>query len=215
MKDYYAILGISPSSSEREVKQAYRKLAKKYHPDMNPDNPEANERFKEVSEAYNVIGSPESRADYDYHRSGGSSHHRSFEDLFSNLGFNPFNGRGFGMPHMDPRDPPPVDKIHLELTMDEIRRGGKTLPLKLRINRTCIVCNGRGGEHVEVCHGCAGTGQRHRLQNHGSMVIKTSEPCTLCHGRGKLISGLCHPCHGSGKTSVLEEYNVKIDVTRK
>ena len=215
MKDYYAILGVAPNSSEREIKQAYRNLAKQYHPDRNPDNPDAHERFKEVSEAYNVIGSQDSRTDYDYHRSGGSSHHRSFEDLFSHLGFNPFGNDFFNPRHRPEPEPQTVDTIMLELTVAELRSGGKTLPLTIRVKKACSSCNGKGGHHSEICHGCAGIGTTHRLQHHGSMVIKTSEPCTLCYGRGKLISGICHTCNGHGNVRELEKYDIKIGVTRK
>ena len=217
MKDYYAILEVDTSSSEREIKQAYRKLAKKYHPDRNPDNPDAHERFKEVSEAYNVIGSPDSRSDYDHHRSGGNRHHHgSFEDIFSNLGFNPF-GDGFFSAHTSPppHEPPTVTKVALELTIDELRRGGKTVPLRIRVKKVCSPCNGLGGDHSEICHGCAGIGSVHRLHHQGSMIIKTSEPCTLCYGRGKLISRICQRCNGTGSVREIEEYNVEIGVTRK
>ena len=217
MKDYYAILGVSSAASDREIKQAYRELAKRFHPDKNPDSPEANERFKEVSEAYSAIGSPDSRAEYDFHRSGGgmNSHHAAFEDLFSNLGFDPLGGFGFSQHRNPRRENPTVSKVSIEITVDELRRGGKTLPLKLRVTKDCPMCQGIGGEHVTTCHGCLGTGQVHRLQRHGNMAVKTSSPCTLCYARGKLISGACQGCRATGKIKVIEEYEVAIGVTRK
>ena len=216
MKDYYAVLGITPSASDREIKHAYRELAKKFHPDKNPDNSEANERFKEVSEAYGVLGSPDNRNEYDYHRSGGSgfSHHASFEDLFSNLGFDPF-GRGFPPPHMRSTHAPTVSTISIDLTVDELRTGGKTIPIKIRVKKECRICKGVGGDYSETCNCCGGTGRSWRLQQHGAMVIKTAVPCTLCRGRGKLISGMCRACSGEGKVREVEEYEIAIGVTRK
>ena len=217
MKDYYAILGLSRSASEKEIKQAYRELAKKFHPDRNDDSPEANERFKEVSEAYSVLGSPEDRAEYDFHTSPGRhSHHSSFEDLFSNLGWNPFGGQGgFPPPHMNSRNAPPVGKISIDLTVEELRSGGKEFPIKIRVKKTCETCGGAGGKDVRICHFCRGSGQQQKLHNSGGMVIQMSVPCSLCHGRGKLFSGICKPCMGDGKIRVVEEYGIKIEVTRK
>ena len=217
MKDYYATLGIPKSASEKEIKQAYRELAKRFHPDRNPESPDANERFKEVSEAYSVLGSPESRAEYDLHFSGFGRHSYSspFEDLFSNLGWDPFGGAGFPPPHMGSRNAPPVSKVSIDLTVEELKAGGKRFPIKIRVKQNCGSCGGSGGEHVATCHFCNGSGKTHRLQQNGGMIIKISAPCTLCHGRGKLISGVCQPCAGEGKIKVIEEYDINIDVTRK
>ena len=211
MKDYYGVLGVSRDASDAEIKKAYRKLAKQFHPDRNKDSQEAAERFKEVSEAYGVLSSPEKRNEYDYHFSHGfHSHHRSFEDLFANFGFDPFSN--FGGPRQKPQ--PPVSKIAIDLTVEELRSGGKRFPLKIRVKKDCVPCDGQGGDYVETCHLCRGTGKAHTLQQHGSMVIKVETTCTLCHGRGKLISGICRVCSGEGKVREVEEYDINIDVRK-
>jgi len=211
LKDYYAVLGVSENATDKEIKKAYRQLAMKYHPDRNSDSPEAVERFKEVSQAYDTLSDHVKRTHYDAQRSGAGSY-KSFEDLFSGFGFNPFDR--FAEFHKPPPKPT-VSKINFELSMSEIEGGGKHVPLKLRVLRKCEPCDGRGGDIVEVCHQCAGTGTVHKLETQGPMVIKTSSPCNLCHGRGKQISGICHVCKGNGKIKIIEEYDVDISVVKR
>ena len=214
MKDYYAVLGISQNAEDKEIKKAYRQLAMKFHPDRNSGSPEAVERFKEVSEAYNTLSDHVKRSHYDAQRAGfDGSQFRSFEDLFSGFGgFNPFDRFS---EFTSPQPKPKVSKISFELSMEDIKNGGKQVPLRLRVLKDCVPCNGRGGDIANACHECAGTGTVHKLETHGPMVIKTSNPCRLCHGRGKIFSGICHTCKGDGKIKVVEEYDVSINVEKR
>jgi DnaJ-class molecular chaperone len=213
LKDFYAILGVDKNANEKQIKSEYRKLAKKFHPDKNPDNDDTAERFKEVSEAYGVLGDPEKRQEYDMMLQGGGFRpHNSFEDLFSSFGFNPFDP--FSRSNQQQPRSPPQSKIVLEMTTNELFAGGKDMSVKVRVTKKCKPCAGKGGDYAEVCTGCAGTGQTQKLEHHGPMVIKTSKTCSLCHGRGQLISGICHTCEGNGKIKVVEEYRIDITTTK-
>jgi len=209
LKDFYKILGVDKSASSTEIKAAYRKLAKKFHPDRNKDDTGAAERFKEVSEAYSVLSDPEKRQQHDLQSAWGSprSFRTSFEDLFSPFGFNPFD--------RSTRPPPPKKKkqkqvIPINVTMEDLIKGGKETTLKIRVTKECTACGGIGGDYVEICKPCAGTGMVRKIQEQGGTVIQMTSTCSLCHGRGNLISGICHCCKGNGKVQEIQEYEINI-----
>lgn len=210
MQNFYEILGVNSTASTKDIKSKYRELAMKFHPDRNPGDEESAERFKEVSEAYNVLSDPQKRQEYDFQQCHtGFKAYNSFEDFFSNIGFNPFEH------HPRVKKTKKADtNINLSITTKELFSGGKDSTVRVRVLRTCKVCMGKGGEIAETCHSCAGLGSLHSLDQHGPMVIKSSKTCNICHGRGNLISGICHPCNGNGKIKVVEEYKVEIKTTK-
>ena len=215
MKDFYKILGINNSASAAEIKSAYRKLAKKYHPDRNKGDTGAAERFKEVSEAYGVLSDPEKRRQFDLQSSWGNtrSFRTSFGDLFEPFGFNPFDRSSRPPPSQKRKKP--QQTIPINITLEELMSGGKSTTLKIRVTKECTACGGVGGDYSEICKPCAGTGIIRRIQeNHGS-VVHITRPCELCAGRGNLISGICRCCNGTGKIQELNEWEVSISSRKK
>ncbi len=214
MKDFYTILGVETFANEKDIKKAYRDLAKKYHPDRNQGDEDAAERFKEVSEAYSVLSDPQKRQEHDFAISNNHQSFNSFEDLFKDFGFNPFDPL-FRVNHQMNQKDQPSKKINLDLTIDELFSGGKTTSVKVRITKTCSACNGKGGDISHSCKDCFGTGYINRLEKQGPTMVKTSTPCSLCYGRGKILSGICFPCEGQGKIKSIEEYDVNIITTKR
>ncbi len=227
-KDYYKILGVSKDASQDEIKAAYRKLALKYHPDRNPGDKEAEKRFKEITEAYEVLSDPEKRRQYDqlgYEglRAGGFKgfddydindifrHFRGdtfFESIFGDffgdlLGFGGTSRAGTSTRRMRGRDL----KCDVTLTLEEAAKG-TTKTIKLKRNEFCPSCNGRGappgGE--AVCPRCGGTGVMSRSS--GFFTIRTT--CDGCNGAGRIIRRPCTSCGGRGMTRVEREVTVKI-----
>jgi molecular chaperone DnaJ len=217
-KDYYKVLGVSKTASADELKKSYRKLARKYHPDANKGDPKAEERFKEISEAYNVLSDAKQRKEYDDARSlFGSGGFRtpgqggpggfSFDlgDLFGNTGTTPnsggrlgdlfggmFGGRGG---QTRPRRGADVE-TEATLSFNEAI-DGTTVALRLTGEGACPTCHGTGaktGTVPKVCPTCEGTGQSSR--NLGSFAF--SEPCRECRGRGLVVDDPCPACSGSG-----------------
>lgn len=203
-RDYYEILGLNPTADARQIKQAYRKLALELHPDRNPGNPEAEERFKEAAEAYDVLSNPEKREIYDRFGHEGLSGRTGFtgvEDIFSHFGdlfTDFFGGDIFG--HRRSRPPRPArgaDLRHdLILGFEEAFRGTKR-KIELSQLRRCEVCGGDGsrpGSRAETCPVCNGHGQV--VQRTGFMTLTTT--CPQCHGRGTRIVDPCEDCAGTG-----------------
>ncbi len=205
-KDYYEILGISKDASDRDIKQAYRRLAMELHPDRNPGNAEAEAKFKEAAEAYNILSNAEKRAIYDrYGHDGlqGGAGFSGVEDIFSSFGdiFSEFFGGdifGGGRRSRPPRPARGADlRYDLTLSFKEAVRGTKK-ELKLNQLRRCQACEGSGakpGTNAEVCPTCGGHGQV--LQRTGFMTIATT--CPNCEGRGTHIPNPCKTCNGSGR----------------
>lgn len=238
MKDYYEILGVDPSADEKEIKKSYRKLAMKYHPDRNAGNEEAASRFKEVSEAYSVLSSPEKRNEYDFVNSGGgqnpwsgfgnSSGGHPFSDMgtiFEQFGFNPFDPfqrtrdsafRDGPGQHQQPR--PKKEKnwhVNLELMRDEFDLGSTEKSLRIRRHVPCKPCDGMGGTDPGVCLTCAGTGTYQKIQHQTGMIIKTTEPCTKCAGVGNIFKNICQYCTGQGRISRVETYDISIKINKR
>ncbi|MFI6515183.1 molecular chaperone DnaJ [Spirillospora sp. NPDC050679] len=225
-KDYYKVLGVSKTASQDEIKKSYRKLARKYHPDTNKGDSDAEERFKEVSEAYDVLSDDKRRKEYDAVRSmpggfrggqpgggfgfdlgdlfgqqggqGGTG--ERIGDLFGGL-FNRGGGGGGGTRTTGARRARRGADVETEVTLSFGRAmNGVTVPIKLTSEAACPTCHGTGaktGTVPRVCANCEGTGQETRnLGNFGF-----SEPCHICHGRGLVVDDPCPTCHGSGRAT--------------
>ena len=222
-KDYYEALGVSRDATPEEVKKAYRKMALQYHPDRNPGNKEAEERFKEAAEAYSVLIDPQKRSVYDRFGHDGlrgegysgfsgfnSSIFEDFEDILGNF-FNFSFGDIFGTREPQRRRAPQRGRdlgLELEIALEEAAFGTEK-EIKLSRTELCNVCNGSGlqpGTQKSVCPQCQGRGQMRYSQ--GFFTI--SRTCTHCKGNGEVISFPCKDCRGSGK--VREKRTIKIKI---
>ncbi len=229
-KDYYAILGVSRDASLDDIKKAYRKLAMKYHPDRNPGDPAAEEKFKEITEAYTVLADPEKRAMYDRYgyegltRNGGfdfqdfwnSDIFRGFEDIFrffEEAGFGSIFD--FGSRRTRRRrgsSPVPGEDLHhtLEIDLEDAYRGTE-IDLTIERMGTCRTCHGsglaEGGQWVR-CPECQGVGEIHTQRS----FLVITRTCPTCRGAGEVISQPCSDCHGSGR--VMEERLVRIRIPK-
>ncbi len=221
-RDYYSVLGVGRNASEEELKKAYRTLAKKYHPDMNPGNKDAEEQFKELNEAYEVLSDPKKRAAYDRfgHAAqggangfggfpgfeGGVEGFSSMGDVFEDLLGGFFGGRrGAGR-----RTRAPGEDLHygLTLSLEEAATGGERKIEFERMER-CDTCEGSGakpGTKPQTCPDCGGHGQ---VQiSHGFFAI--SRTCPRCRGRGTIVSNPCSRCRGTGRMKIERSLNVNI-----
>lgn len=218
-KDYYKILGVDKGASEDDIKKAYRKMAMQYHPDKNPDNPEAEAKFKEAAEAYDVLSTPDKKSNYDRFGSangggnpfgGGGFGGFNMEDIFSNFGDifgNSFNQRYGG--GQKPQSKGSNLRIKVSLTIDEILKGASK---KLRYKRQdkCNTCQGKGGTDVRSCIPCSGTGQRIVVQNTPFGQIRQASTCPDCGGSGQQVHIKCKDCKGDG--TVVKEQTVDVDI---
>jgi len=224
-RDYYEILGVSKSASQDEIKKAYRKVAIKFHPDKNPDDPSAEEKFKEAAEAYEVLSNQEKKARYDQYGhqgvggaggfSGGNMNmddiFSQFGDIFGGGGFEGFfGGQGGGRRGSTKRGT--NLRIKLKLTLQEIANGAEK---KIKVKRyvTCDDCGGNGsrnGTEIKTCPVCSGSGQVRKVVNtmFGQMVSATT--CHNCHGEGKIVSSPCPTCHGEGRQIKEETISIKV-----
>ena len=214
-KDYYKILGSSRDSSEDEIKKSYRKIAMQYHPDKNPGNKEAEERFKIASEAYEVLRDPEKREIYNRYgieglKGVGFTGFRGFEDIFSAFGdiFEDFFGFGTTQ-RRRPRARQGADlRYDLKISFFEAAFGKET-EIEIPKNVLCEICDGTGakpGTYPTHCPSCKGTGQVTRSQ--GFFTISTT--CGQCHGEGKIIPHPCKECRGQGKVRKNNKIEMKI-----
>lgn len=221
-RDYYEVLGVSKTATADEIKKAYRKLAIKYHPDKNPGDKAAEEKFKEAAEAYDVLSNEEKRQKYDrYGHSmgpqgfggGGGGFYdgggMSMEDIFAQFGdifggrFGGFGGFGgaAGARRSQPRQRRGSDlRIRVKLTLDEIAKG-TTKTLKIPTFVKCEHCNGTGakdGVAFATCQTCHGTGQVTHVQNTPFGAMQSASVCPTCEGTGKVITERCTYCNGQG-----------------
>ena len=211
-RDYYEVLGISKGASEDEIKKAYKKMARKYHPDLNPDNKEAEEKFKEVNEAYEVLSDPDKKARYDQYGhagvdpnfgAGGAGFDGNFD--FGDLGdiFGSFFGGGFGGGRRtNPNAPQRGESIRMSLAISfEEAAFGCEKAVTVERMEQCDTCHGNGcapGTTPEVCPDCHGTGTVQVRRQTPMGVFATSSPCTRCGGKGRIIHQPCKDCHGTG-----------------
>ena len=203
-RDYYEVLAIVKTASDDEIKKAYRKMAMKYHPDRNPDNAEAEEKFKECAEAYEVLSDSEKRSMYDRmgHRAfeggmgGGGGGGFSAEDIFSQFG-DIFGGAFGGGGRSQQRARRGSDlRYVMELSLEEAVQGVKKT-VTFTAPAPCDVCDGKGSKNpndVETCKTCHGAGQVRMQQG----FFAVQQTCSTCRGQGKIIKNPCNSCHGSG-----------------
>lgn len=226
-RDYYEVLGVKKDATADEIKKAYRKNAMKYHPDRNPGNKEAEEKFKEVGEAYEVLSDETKRQRYDQFGfagvdpnfgagAGGPGYGGGFGGFgdFGDLGdiFGEFFGGGSrrGSAQNAPRRGENV-MARLELTFEEAAFGCEKEVAAQRIEN-CAACNGTGSADgvIETCQQCRGTGQIRTVQNFMGMQMQSSTTCPSCNGRGKVIKNPCNTCKGKGKVRRTKRVKVKI-----
>ncbi len=206
VRDYYQILGISKDTSQDEIKKAYRKLARKYHPDLNPGDKAAEEKFKEINEAYAVLGDPQKRSEHD--RAG-----TTFEQFADFRGFGGFDfaetfdfGDIFGDVFSERRYAHGEDILAgVELTLEEAFTG-VTRPIGITRTIECDACRGTGAESSQTCPTCKGTGKTQTSKG----FFKIAQTCTDCRGTGKKVTSVCKKCSGRGKTVYTETLKVKI-----
>jgi len=214
-RDYYEILGVPPNADDGEIKKAYRQLALKYHPDRNPGNKEAEERFKEASEAYEVIRDPEKRSLYDRFgheglRGTGFSGFSGFEDIFSSFSdiFEDFFG--FGTGRRRATAPKKGADLRYDLTisfMDAVL--GKEKEIEIERFEVCGTCKATGiqpGTKKETCAACRGSGQV--IHSQGFFTLRTT--CSRCRGQGFFIPHPCENCRGTGKVKKPKKIPLKI-----
>lgn len=216
-RDYYELLGVSQDASESEIKTAYRKLAFKYHPDRNQDDPEAEAKFKEAAEAYEVLGNAEKRQTYDRfgHEgvsgngfSGFSSNEDvfgAFSDIFGEMfGFSAAGGRGGAN-----RPRPGADlRYNLDITFREAAQGAE-VDIQLPVEQKCDTCDGSGsspGTQPDTCPQCGGAGSVQQAQG----FFRISVTCPNCRGAGQIITDPCDDCMGRG--SVIREKDLKVRI---
>ncbi|MCD8312745.1 MAG: molecular chaperone DnaJ [Bacteroidales bacterium] len=230
-RDYYEVLGVSKTATLDEIKKAYRQLAIKYHPDKNPGNKEAEEKFKEAAEAYSVLSNEEKRAKYDKFGHAGlgsqpgpdfSQGFGSLNDILNNLfgggfggfggGFSGFGG-GFGQGAQQQRVYRGRDiRVRVRLTLEEIAKG---VEKEITIERAvpCPDCKGRGAKNeadIKTCPACKGSGQVQRVMNSFLGQTVTYSTCQQCGGEGKVISNPCRSCNGTGLIRKKETVKVRI-----
>jgi len=215
-KDYYEVLGVNRDASEEEIKKAFKKLAMKFHPDRNPDNPKAEESFKEAKEAYEILSDEQKRAAYDqYGHAGvdqsmggggfGGFNSGNFSDAFGDIFGDIFGGarnqrsnvyRGADL------------RYNLEISLEDAARGTET-KIRIPVQTSCETCHGSGarpGTSPVTCTTCNGHGQVRMQQG----FFSVQQTCPKCHGTGKMVKEPCPTCHGGGRVKQNKTLNVKI-----
>ncbi|WP_158795275.1 molecular chaperone DnaJ [Pedobacter sp. L105] len=235
-RDYYDILGVGKTSSPEEIKKAYRKLAIKYHPDKNPDDHTAEDKFKEAAEAYEILSNPEKKQRYDHYghagvggASGGGGGYggggMNMEDIFSQFG-DIFGGGGgggspfesfFGGQSRGGSSGRRVAKgsnlrIKVKLTLEEIAHGAEK---KIKVNKqvVCKTCDGSGAKDkssISTCKTCGGSGSVRRVTNTILGQMQTTSTCPTCNGSGSQITSKCTSCHGEGTVRGEETITINI-----
>lgn len=227
-RDYYEILGVQKGASEAEIKKAYRGLVKKYHPDVNPGNKEAEAKFKEVNEAYEVLGDQQKRSAYDNYGhaafenggagaggfggfSGGVDMGDIFESIFGDGGFGDIFGGGGRRRRNGPRRGADV-QTNMHITFEEAMFGVEK-EITIPVTHMCETCKGTGakpGTFAETCKRCGGTGQESFVQQTMFGSMKSVKTCSACHGEGKIIKEPCTDCKGTGNKRVTEKIKITV-----
>ena len=214
-RDYYEVLGVAKGASGDDIKKAYRRVAMKHHPDRNPDNKESEEKFKEASEAYEVLSDKEKRSAYDQFGhagveqnggfGGGAGGFGDFGDVFGDV-FGDIFGRG-GRSRGGPARGSDL-RYDLDLSLEDAVRG-TTVKINIPTLVSCKSCHGSGakeGTSPSICGTCGGTGQVRMSQG----FFSVQQTCPKCHGRGKVITDPCVSCHGRGRVEEKKTLSVKV-----
>ena len=223
-RDYYEVLGVNKNAAADEIKKAYRRLALQYHPDKNPGNKEAEEKFKEAAEAYDVLSDPQKKSRYDQygHAGVGSAGpgNMNMDDIFSQFGdifgdsiFDNFFGGGGGRRSQQGRGVRGSNiRIKVKLTLKEIAEGAKKT-IKVKKYVLCDVCRGTGAKDassVSTCKTCSGSGYVRRVTNTILGQMSTTTTCPTCHGSGQQVTANCTKCHGDGR--IYAEDQITFDI---
>ena len=233
-RDFYEILGVSKTATADEIKKAYRKVAMQFHPDRNPGNKEAEEKFKEAAEAYEILSDADKKSQYDrYGHAGvsgngrggfGGGHNMNMDDIFSQFGdifgddspFGSFFGGGGGQRRGGGGRSRGVRgsnlRVRIKMNYEEIAKGAsKTIKVKKYVS--CTTCSGSGAKDkssMQTCGTCGGSGQVRRVQNTFLGQMQTVTTCPTCNGEGSTIANKCTACKGEGR--VYGEENISIDI---
>jgi len=206
MKDYYGILGVKKTSSTQEIKKSYKNLSRKYHPDKNPDNKEAEDKFKDISEAYDTLSNEEKKSHYD------SKMSYSFDFNRHGYAFGKSDATSFKRP---PKPEPPKGddlKATLSLTLEQIYSGCEKT-IKLNKWNICNICDGTGAKTMRTCSVCKGEGKVRKIQK-TSMLSRniTVQVCNKCYGNGLEIETPCLNCQGRGR--IREQTSIKVKIPK-
>ena len=222
-RDYYEILGVGRNASADEIKKAYRQMAIKYHPDKNPGDSKAEDKFKEAAEAYEVLSSPEKKTRYDQYGhqgmggNGGGHGGMNMDDIFSQFG-DVFGGGGFegffggGRGGRSGQRQGSNLRIKLRLTLEEAALGVEK-KIKVKRNVSCKTCNGSGAKSssaMQTCSNCNGSGQVRRVTNTILGQMMSTSTCPVCSGEGKIVKEKCGSCHGEGVAAEEEVITIKV-----
>ncbi|QQR98842.1 MAG: molecular chaperone DnaJ [Sphingobacteriales bacterium] len=226
-RDYYEILGVSKSASVEEIKKSYRKLAIQFHPDKNPGDKAAEEKFKEAAEAYDILGNPDKRAKYDRfgHQAfggggGGYGGGMNMEDIFSQFGdifgdgnpFESFFGGGGRRQERGKGQRGSNLRVKVKLNLSEIAHGANK-KIKIKKYVTCDTCSGVGAKDsnsYQTCNTCNGAGAVRKVTQTFLGQMATTSTCPTCNGEGKIITNKCTKCRGEGR--VYDEETVSLDI---
>ncbi len=231
-RDYYEVLGVDRNASDDQIKSAFRKMAKKYHPDLNPDDPNATKKMQEVNEAYEVLSDKQKKAKYDqFGHAGVDPSYGAGQGFYGGAGgfdgmdlgdlFGSFFGQGFGFGggngtrRSDANSPKRGGDIHISLPLTFMEAAhGCTKTININVMDTCADCGGTGaakGSSPKTCDQCHGTGYITVQQSSifGS-VMRTTKPCPKCAGKGKIIDSPCPKCSGGGRVKTKKKLEIKI-----
>jgi molecular chaperone DnaJ len=217
-RDPYTVLGVDKKASAEEIKKTYRKLARQYHPDRNPDDAKAEERFKEISEANDLLSDPEKRAAFDRGEgvfggrganpfTGGGFDGSGISDIFSNL-FGGAGGAGGGRRGRPGPERGRDLEAQIQISFDQAVHGAQ-VPLTIPVSERCTTCSGTGarpGTHPSVCPRCEGRG----IESQGQGMFSITQPCSRCGGSGTVIESPCPTCNGTGATRGVKRLRVNI-----
>ena len=224
-RDYYEVLGVPRHATAEEIKKAYRKLTRKYHPDANPGNEEAERKYKEINEANDVLGDPQKRAQYDQFGFvgdmpppgaggyGGDPFGGMGSDVFGDI-FDSFFGGGMGRSRANPNAPRRGADLEMSMRITlETAYRGSTRQVEIPREEDCSACHGSGaepGSNVESCPSCGGRGQvEHKVSTPFGQMVQVA-PCTRCKGTGKIVNTPCKNCKGQGRVQKNRKIDVKI-----
>lgn len=214
-RDYYDVLGVERSASDDELKKAYRKLARQYHPDVNPDNSDAEAKFKEINEAYETLSDGNKRAQYDQFGHDGPAGFGGGGQDFGNVNdiFDMFFGGGFGSSAQQ-KGPRKGQDLRYDMTIEfEEAVFGTEKTINIPRWETCHTCNGTGakiGTSPTTCSRCNGSGQVITTQRTPFGQFQTSKTCPECGGKGKVVKDPCSECSGQGKNRITKKIQVKV-----